>query len=237
MQVKILFDKETLSPDFVGGWGVSYLIDGRVLFDTGEKADFLFANAAKMGVALSGIEQVVISHSHWDHRGGLWDLLEQNTKLELFVCPDFYRDFQQQLSGRKVVVVDQPQALNPEGSIYTTGCFLTQYKGNALQEQALILKTEKGISLICGCSHPGVLELVHRAQEVFSGEPLRAIIGGLHFMEQDSRTIRYLAQQLQERGLRFLGPAHCSGYEATVILQEYFPGRILEVKVGSSIEL
>lgn len=44
MQIKILFDSVALDDRFLSGWGVSYLIDNKILFDTGEKSSSLFRN-------------------------------------------------------------------------------------------------------------------------------------------------------------------------------------------------
>lgn len=57
-----------------GEWGYAALVevDGRsILFDTGAEADTVLKNAAALGVDLSTVEEVVISHNHWDHVGGL----------------------------------------------------------------------------------------------------------------------------------------------------------------------
>jgi len=58
----------------VGEWGFAALIevDGRaVLFDTGARPDTVLKNAAELGVDLSTIDTVILSHNHWDHTGGL----------------------------------------------------------------------------------------------------------------------------------------------------------------------
>ena len=42
MEVKIVFNNDVVSDKFISGWGFSCLVDNRVLFDTGEKAEYLF---------------------------------------------------------------------------------------------------------------------------------------------------------------------------------------------------
>ena len=44
MQIKILFDSVSLNNKFSTGWGVSFLIDEKILFDTGEKSAPLLKN-------------------------------------------------------------------------------------------------------------------------------------------------------------------------------------------------
>ena len=60
--------------------GLSFLIekDGRsMLFDTGQSGMFL-RNSGRLGVDLSAVEYVVISHGHYDHSGGFRTLVESN---------------------------------------------------------------------------------------------------------------------------------------------------------------
>ena len=72
-----------LSDDFIGEWGFSALVqaNGRqVLFDTGAKPDTVLQNAKTMGIDLSRITDVVPSHWHGDHTGGLVTLRSQRGK-------------------------------------------------------------------------------------------------------------------------------------------------------------
>jgi 7,8-dihydropterin-6-yl-methyl-4-(beta-D-ribofuranosyl)aminobenzene 5'-phosphate synthase len=60
-----------------GEWGYSALVevDGhRILYDTGASADLVLRNAAALKIDLSDVEDVVLSHNHWDHVGGLMAL-------------------------------------------------------------------------------------------------------------------------------------------------------------------
>lgn len=58
----------------VGEWGFAALVEGdghRILFDTGSRPDTVFKNANEMKVDLASITDVILSHSHGDHTGGL----------------------------------------------------------------------------------------------------------------------------------------------------------------------
>src|SRR5436309_5212342 len=66
-----------LSDDFIGEWGFAALVESngrRILFDTGAKPDTVFENAKKLALDLSGITDVILSHWHDDHTGGLVSL-------------------------------------------------------------------------------------------------------------------------------------------------------------------
>ena len=76
MKIQVLFDKDSEDKKLHIGWGVSFLIDDKILFDTGEKGEWLLENMRFLKVSIDKIEAIVISHDHWDHWGGLWDLLK-----------------------------------------------------------------------------------------------------------------------------------------------------------------
>ncbi|MGH2708612.1 MAG: MBL fold metallo-hydrolase, partial [Actinomycetota bacterium] len=69
--------------DGVGEWGFAALVevDGRrLLFDTGSRPQTVLDNARELGIDLSDITDVVLSHHHWDHTGGLIALREALSK-------------------------------------------------------------------------------------------------------------------------------------------------------------
>lgn len=87
MILKTLAENTSISEDYGSEHGLSLYIETRrhkLLFDTG--ASGLFAkNAVKMGVDLSGVDLVVISHGHYDHGGGLKTFLSMNSKAPIYV--------------------------------------------------------------------------------------------------------------------------------------------------------
>jgi 7,8-dihydropterin-6-yl-methyl-4-(beta-D-ribofuranosyl)aminobenzene 5'-phosphate synthase len=88
MKAAIAYDNRSVD-GFQAGWGFSCVVDGRILFDTGEAAESLLFNLKRLNVSLKDIEAVVISHEHWDHTGGLWKLLEKKSGLKVYGCPGF----------------------------------------------------------------------------------------------------------------------------------------------------
>ena len=51
----------------------------------------------QMNIDPANIEKVVISHDHWDHTGGLWDLLEERKGLNVYSCPGFSWEFNEKV--------------------------------------------------------------------------------------------------------------------------------------------
>jgi len=73
--------------------GISFLIEKngeKILFDTGQSEAFIH-NAEKLGKDLSDVSQVVISHGHYDHSGGLRSLLAINSSFTFVAGNGFFR--------------------------------------------------------------------------------------------------------------------------------------------------
>jgi 7,8-dihydropterin-6-yl-methyl-4-(beta-D-ribofuranosyl)aminobenzene 5'-phosphate synthase len=67
-----------------GEWGYSALVevDGhKILYDTGASADMVMKNAAALHIELSDVEEVILSHNHWDHVGGLMTLRRELARV------------------------------------------------------------------------------------------------------------------------------------------------------------
>ena len=83
LRVAVLIDNVARHQGHLAQHGFSALCETdsvRILFDTGATGEVLLRNAAAMGIDLSGVRHIVLSHGHWDHGGGL---------LEAFdACPE-----------------------------------------------------------------------------------------------------------------------------------------------------
>ncbi len=85
--------ENTANVGFIGEWGLSLLIetDGlKILFDTGQSFSVTH-NARVLKVDLSTIDKIVISHGHFDHTGGLYEVLSQTGEIDIIAHPDILR--------------------------------------------------------------------------------------------------------------------------------------------------
>ena len=86
----VLSDNRTQNPSLETEHGLSILLETdkhRILLDTGA-SDIFIRNAEKMGIDLSTVDYVFISHGHSDHAEGLKHLMEINNKANVLVSPD-----------------------------------------------------------------------------------------------------------------------------------------------------
>jgi len=218
MKIAIVFNNEARA-GFKSGWGFSCLIEekGRnVLFDTGCKGPDLLFNIRKLGYDAKDIDSVVLSHQHWDHTGGLTDLLKVNNELTVFALSSFSEKIKSQIRKKaKLIEVEKEQKIID--NIYTTGLI----KNNP-DEQSLIVKTKKGIIVIVGCSHPGVDRILKIAEK--HGR-IHAIIGGFHgFSNLDAL-----------KDIEMIGACHCTQHMNEI--KERFPEQFKEIKAGDIISL
>lgn len=235
MQIKILFDSVALDNRFLSGWGVSYLVDDKILFDTGEKSSSLLRNMKNMDVDISNLKTVVISHDHWDHRGGLWKLLEENSKIKVYVCPNFSKRFKNRVKsyGSRSIEVDKFSQIS-EG-IYTTGEIGGRYAFRYMPEQALVLETPKGLTICTGCAHPGIIKIIENVKKNIP-ENIYLILGGFHLTGKHKKTIKPIVNRFKQLGIKKTAPSHCTGRNATNLFKEAYRDNFISVKTGGIIE-
>ena len=235
MEVKIVFNNDVVSDKFTSGWGFSCLVDNRVLFDTGEKAEYLFNNMQNLNINISSIEAVVISHDHWDHTGGLWELLEKREGLKVYACPHFSQVFKDKVKKLKAELIEAKNVIEVTKNIFITGEILKRHNG--IPEQALVAKTSRGITIITGCSHPGIVRMVEKVKEANLSEKICLVFGGFHLMNSDKREVRIIVERLKEMGVGKVGPTHCTGYEAQEIFKERYADNFISIKAGQRFEI
>ena len=85
---------------------------------------------------------------------------------------------------------------------------------------SLVLDSVKGLVVVTGCGHAGVVNTVEIAKERVREAPIFAIIGGLHLFEADDARVDWTASELKRLRLAHLVGAHCTGIEALMRLRQ-----------------
>ncbi len=86
-RVTILYDAIGKSANLKHGWGYSALVEyggKRILFDTGGRLNDFAANVTTLGVDLTRLDFVVLSHRHGDHTSGLHHVLKMNPNVKIY---------------------------------------------------------------------------------------------------------------------------------------------------------
>ena len=101
-------------------------------------------------------------------------------------------------------------------------------------DQAIFLKSEKGLIIILGCAHRGVINTVRQAQKLTGVEEVYAIIGGTHLSAWPQRLDITIAELLN-LGIQRLGVSHCTGLQACTILAQTFGDAFFFNNAGVSV--
>ncbi len=211
MHITIIYDNAAWKGDFQTDWGLSCLIEAfgrKILFDTGANGHILLDNMKKLGIDPKAVDEVFISHAHWDHMGGLSDFCKINPSSVYIPssCPEPH-------GCGKIVKIKGPLEIHE--NVFSTG----ELGGI---EQSLIIKKGHGVVVIAGCSHPGVREILEKAS--LHGKPM-AIIGGLHGFKEFN-----LIEDLE-----WICPIHCTQFKAKI--EALYPEKYVRGGAGRVIEM
>ena len=231
--MKILFDNYNYSySELKSLWGFSaYLEEYHLLFDTGSNGRVLLENMKALDVDIEEIEYLFVSHSHWDHIGGLDSILELNPDMTLFVpeslSKHLIRDLEQ-LAKEVVIITNNPQRLFDD--LYTTGLL-----GEEMPEQSLIIDGEKPV-VLTGCGHFGIENIVNRASQIID-KKIYLAAGGFHLMYSDEKKILETIASLKKCGVKLVSPTHCSGDQAIALFAESFGDQYIQGGIGARIAI
>lgn len=242
---------------------------GNVLFDTGQ-GHSLLNNINELGFSLDQLDRVCLSHGHYDHTGGLIQLLLRKPEIEIWasehvLAPHYsvrvgsnaYIGMDFNIDQRKFVPVqdDEPTEI-VQGLWAFTVPAKNRYITTSLDKPRLVVKKDEqwvedpfkddlsllalgtnGPSLILGCAHSGVINIMNYVREKFGYDSFHCVIGGTH-LSSVPRTI--LRQTLENIGSNFnvksWRPNHCTGFLAASLLASMHDD-VAWASSGTSVEL
>jgi 7,8-dihydropterin-6-yl-methyl-4-(beta-D-ribofuranosyl)aminobenzene 5'-phosphate synthase len=258
--------------------GLSFFVeavtsDGEVsiMMDTGPSSEALLHNVDIMGINLRKTGVIVLSHGHYDHVGGLIEVLKCiGKRVPIVVHPKIFNPkfkvkpalmfrgapftpSDVEMAGGVLLYAENPVTIT-EG-ITTTGevertlalesveGFWTVDDGRfvkdvMLDDQALLIDVEgKGLVVVTGCAHSGVVNTVKHAKKITGTNKIYAVLGGFHLAGADNNRIETTVEELEKLNLEFIGPCHCTGSKAVKRLKAAFGHRCNPLQTGDIVEL
>ena len=212
MKITIVYDNISTSDALISDWGFSCVVelpDRKILFDTGGNGRILLENMFELNIDPNLIDDIIISHSDFDHIGGLSHFLNLNSSAVIH-NPISFRGIKY---PNQVKYYDKLTEIYPD--IYVTGEL-----GN--REQSFAIRNEKGLILIIGCGHPGVGDIIESLKEIGK---VFAIVGGLHGFD-DFKVLE---------DIEVVCPTHCTKHTDKIV--ELYPEKYISGGVGKIIEL
>jgi 7,8-dihydropterin-6-yl-methyl-4-(beta-D-ribofuranosyl)aminobenzene 5'-phosphate synthase len=146
------------------------------------------------------------------------------TKVPTAIIPGAY------LSGR-IELVTEYEKLNPafvakKGAEYVT----ERFPG----EQAVILNAKgKGLVVLSGCAHTGIVNAVRQAQRITGIEKVYAIMGGFHLTGAKPELILKTVGDITAINPDYIVPTHCTGFEAITTFAREMPDRFILNTAGT----
>ena len=233
LSITVIYDNNPYKAGLKTGWGFSCLIRGTekaVLFDTGGDGATLLANMKKLGISPGEIDMVVLSHIHGDHVGGLTRFLEKNPNVTVFVPKSFPGDFKREIKRYGAHVVEVQESMKICEGVYSTGEL-----GTDIKEQSLVIHDKRGLIIITGCAHPGIVNVVNKAKDLFRRD-IFLLVGGIHLYKKNKLELNKIVAYLKKTGVQHIGPCHCSGDKARGVLKETYKKNYINVGVGRVLQ-
>ena len=262
MKWTVLSDNRTCNDQLQTEHGLSILLETdrhRILLDTGASEVFI-RNAEKIGIDLSTVDYVFISHGHRDHTGGLQYLVERNRKAKVLVSPDAMsgKFFSKRgnlhsitaewpmIDADRLVLIDQTCTIAenihiiahipmnhpmPKGNQHL---YVQNNAGDYIHDDfrhELVLYVD-GL-LFTGCAHSGLENNLAACPW-----PVHTVIGGFHLLDgqESGEELTVLAQRLKAKYPETLFyTSHCTGDKVFATLKTIMDEHLHAFSCGTTI--
>jgi 7,8-dihydropterin-6-yl-methyl-4-(beta-D-ribofuranosyl)aminobenzene 5'-phosphate synthase len=101
---------------------------------------------------------------------------------------------------------------------------------------SLVVATEKGLVVVLGCAHAGLINILTHVTAKLPGQPIYTVIGGTHLGFADPSQMDATVAALHQFGVQRLGASHCTGLANSARLQQVFGDRFFFAAAGTRWE-
>jgi 7,8-dihydropterin-6-yl-methyl-4-(beta-D-ribofuranosyl)aminobenzene 5'-phosphate synthase len=233
--VSVVYDNYLIDRNLATGWGLGCVVrtpEGVFLFDTGSDSSVLLANIKSMNINPEEINFIVISHAHGDHSGGLCGFISKNRGITVYIPGSFPKPWKDAIKayGAKLWNISNPTRIS--GPVYTTG-----EMGEGIKEQSLVIDTNRGLVIITGCAHPGILNITAKVREIITKKEIYLCMGGFHLSGCSDFELHGIVNSFRKIGVMKVAPSHCSGDRCRRLFAEEYGTDFIESGVGRIIEI
>ena len=249
--------------NFLAEHGFSMLIEteeNKVLVDTGVTGIAMEHNLKLLGYTMDDIDVTVFSHGHNDHTGGI-----EKVKGRIIAHPDAFHErylspkegvmydlTSPQLNTEKQQVEFHTGPVKVAKGVMLTGEVpriheweeLNVFKkkinnelieDHVLDDQGVVINTEKGLIIIQGCSHAGIINTVEQAKKITGVEKVYCVIGGFHLIGPAEKKIDRTINEFKRLNVEKLIPIHCTGFEGIKQISLQMPEEFEYCTVGCEL--
>jgi|WetSurMetagenome_2_1015567.scaffolds.fasta_scaffold448455_1 7,8-dihydropterin-6-yl-methyl-4-(beta-D-ribofuranosyl)aminobenzene 5'-phosphate synthase len=246
--------------------GLSFYLETghkKILFDTGQSGNFL-TNAKALGIDISEIDSVIISHGHYDHTGGLYPFLKVNHKATVYIKKEAFKP---KFHGTEKFIGIAYDPLLLDGRIeYVNGIteidkdiFIMSdipiknlldtnfhhfkistphgFENDEFNDELfLAIRRSNELSVISSCSHRGITNIIDAAISHFRLS-VNLVIGGFHIRNCGADQLEAITMYLERFSAKSIGICHCTGVEKYAELVCHFKTRVFYNHTGYTIDV
>lgn len=274
LRITVLSENTVQSPGLLAEHGLSFWIEAdhrRILFDTGQGM-VLRHNANALDINLASTDDLVISHGHFDHTGGVAINGGTRWKASFYVHPEAFRTRyvkrtdqparsigwaggpKDSLRERFASVIETASATRITDGVWVTGRIPRQNDfedtGGPFfldeagmipdplnDDQAMYIETRKGLVILLGCGHSGVVNTLTYIAQLTKSKGFYAVIGGMHLIESNAERVARTITALLDYHVQEVAPLHCTGDAATAALRQAWPHGFHHLSAGANLTI
>lgn len=236
----------------------------KILFDTGA-GEALLKNLAAMGIDPADYTKLLLSHGHYDHTGGIADILPRIPQADVYFAPGITCRRFSRHADRPVKELTMPEKCQKALSMHkkcheissfteiADGIFLTgpiprisgedcggPFYLDADGKQKDLIVDEQALLFDCGvliqgCCHAGIINTLEHCRKCMPQIRIHTVIGGLHLLLADENRLKQTGDFLRQSGIRRMFLMHCTGEKAIGFLRDALPECAIYTPVAGDV--